>query len=117
MVTAGTQYRQGDTLLVAAEHLPAEVEPMPLPSGQPVALATGGTGFGSHLLPRAPALRAYRLAGGQGAAEWLELGERLTLPHPEHAPLTLESGVWRVVRQREFDPAAPGARRHSRVAD
>lgn len=117
MVTAGTQYRQGGILLVATERLPAAIEPVPLPGHQPLALTTGGTGAGSHLLPRAPALQAYRPAGGEGAAEWLELGERLTLTHPEHGPLTLEPGVWRVVRQREFDPAAPGARRHRRVVD
>ena len=29
----------------------------------------------------------------------------MTISHPQHGPLTLERGIWRVVRQREFDPA------------
>jgi hypothetical protein len=30
--------------------------------------------------------------------------EKATLVHPEHKPLTFEHGVYRVIRQREYQP-------------
>ncbi len=112
MAPTGTQYRQGDVLLVAAAGLPAGLEPLPPPQRDlhPLAPSDAAAG-GSHLVPLSPGVRAFRPAGGEGgAAEWLQVaGGGVTITHPEHAPLRLEPGVWRVVRQREYDPSAPGA--------
>jgi hypothetical protein len=118
MAPIGTQYRQGDVLLVAEGALPPDLEAISGPTGNALALVPGTPGVGSHLLPVAPELRAYRRAGGDEPIDWLEIGSRgITLTHPEHAPLTLEPGIWRVVRQREYDPAAPASARHRRAAD
>ena len=111
MAPIGTQYRQGDVLLVAAAGLPAGLEPLPVPAHGIYPLASSGApAGGSHLVPLSPAVRAFRPTGGGGAAEWLQVtGGGVTLTHPEHAPLRVEPGVWRVVRQREYDPSAPRA--------
>ncbi|MBL6081804.1 hypothetical protein JMJ56_27860 [Belnapia sp. T18] len=112
MTLLDNQYRQGDVLLVAIDALPTEAEPVAFTT-EPLALVSTASGPGSHLLPPAPGLRAYRRKSS-GDVEWLELtGANLTLAHPEHAPIVLEPGIWRVVRQREYDPAAG----HRRVTD
>jgi hypothetical protein len=112
MAPIGVQYRQGDVLLVAADRLPADVEPVAF-AAEPLALVPAAPGPGSHLLAPSPGLRVYRRRGGDGPIEWLELTGSITLAHPEHAPIMLEPGLWRVVCQREYDPAAG----HRRVAD
>ena len=119
MAAPGTQYRQGDLLLTLADRLPADLELVPL-AGEPLLalMPPARSGPGTHLVPSGPALRAFRQSGGEGLAEWLQItGSNVTLTHPEHAPLTLEPGVWRVTRQRQYDPASPGAAAHRRVAD
>jgi hypothetical protein len=118
MAPVGTQYRQGDLLLVAERALPAGLSAVPLATGERLPLVAHGARGGSHLLSSAPGLRAYRQRGGRDSVGWVEVsGGGITLTHDEHAPLTLEPGVWRVVRQREYDPSAPGAGRRRRVAD
>ena len=99
-----SQYRQGDILLVAVDALPADAEPITF-ALQPLALAPAAPGPGSHLLAPSPGLRAFSRKGGDGSAEWLELAGRITLTHPEHAPIVLEPGIWWIIRQREYDPA------------
>jgi hypothetical protein len=119
MAWTGAQYRQGDVLLVAASQLPPGLIPMPLPADQAHALMlpTAASAAGTHLVPLAPGLRAFRSINSDGPAEWLEVtGGSLTLTHPEHAQLTLEPGIWRIVRQRQYDPAMTGAA-HRAVAD
>ena len=67
---------------------------------------------GTHQLAPSVGLRAYRRSAGDGAIEWLEIaGGSVSLTHPEHAPMTLTPGLWQVIRQREFDPAASAPRR------
>lgn len=110
MASADTQYRQGDVLLVAVAALPGEAEPVAFAT-EPLALATSTAGLGSHHLTSSPALRAYRRRGGDAAIEWLVLtGGEVALGHPEHAPIVLGPGIWRVIRQCEYDPAT-GPRR------
>jgi hypothetical protein len=113
MAPVDTQYRQGDILLVVVDALPADAEPIASATG-PLALVPSAPGPGSHLLPRSPNVRVYGRTGGDGAIEWLEIsGGGITVAHPEHAPIRLEPGIWHVIRQREYDPAAG----HRRVAD
>jgi hypothetical protein len=112
MALPHSQYRQGDVLLVATGALPANAEPVVF-AAEFLTLVPAASGPGSHLLASSPGLRAFRRKGGDGSIEWLELAGSITLTHPEHAPIVLEPGIWRVVRQREYDPAAG----HRRVAD
>ena len=102
----GTQYRQGDILLVAQARLPTIAEPIlePLESAHRLFLSVNA-GPTAHSIQRATGCVGYRASGG-GALEWLEvIGAPVILAHPEHAPLALAPGVWRIIHQREYDPA------------
>lgn len=101
MAMAGVQYRQGDVLLVAASGLPTGLEPVPLPPSDDYLLAEAGAPSGeSHLVVLSLGVRAFRAARGEVGADWLHVtGGGVTITHPEHAPIRLESGYWRVVRQ------------------
>jgi hypothetical protein len=112
MTLVGSQYRQGDVLLIAVNALPADVEPIAF-AAEPLALVRAAPGPGSHLLAPSSSMRAFGHRGGDGSIEWLEVARGITLTHREHAPIILEPGIWRVVRQREYDPAAG----HRRVVD
>jgi hypothetical protein len=53
---------------------------------------------------------AQRELGSEGPVDWLVVeGGSVTLKHPEHAPLAVPPGIWRVVWQREYDPADASA--------
>jgi hypothetical protein len=93
----GKQYRQGDVLLVAVDSLPpnAAVESH---DGRLV-LAYGEVTGHAHAVNAAVA-QLYT-AGG---AQFLQVSERTELVHEEHASITLEPGLYRVVRQREYSP-------------
>lgn len=103
------QYRQGDVLLSIVERLPAGLEAMPMTGPVLALMPPGATGGGTHLLPLAAGLRAFRQAGQDGPAEWLQLDQPVTLSHPEHALLTLGPGCWHVARQRQYAPSPDGA--------
>jgi hypothetical protein len=106
MASPGTQYRQGDVLLTAMPALPAGLEAVPLLPHEPHPLVAGPDA-GSHVLEGNRGLRLYRQPGSGASASWLEVtGDDVTLDHHQHAPLTLEPGVWRVVQQREYQPVA-----------
>lgn len=102
----GTQYRQGDILLVAETGLPSDAECLPLPADRVFALSqSDGQSGHAHSVQRPPGVMAFRARRGNGLIDWLQvIGASVTLTHPEHAPLTLAPGLWRVVRQREYDP-------------
>ncbi|HYZ61445.1 MAG TPA: hypothetical protein VE650_03250 [Acetobacteraceae bacterium] len=105
MAPVGAQYRQGDVLLVAEPALPGDAAPVAF-AAEPLALVPGEAGPGSHTLAPSAVLRAYSRKGGDGSVVWIELAGTVTLAHPEHAPVALEPGIWRVIRQREYEPAA-----------
>ena len=110
MASPGTQYRQGDVLLIAMPALPAGLEAVPVLSHEPYPLVVGPDA-GSHILQGSGGLRLYRQPNSGSAVSWIEItGDGVALDHHQHAPLTLEPGVWRVLLQREYDPAA-GPRR------
>src|SRR5689334_1162375 len=94
MTSPGTQYRQGDVLLVAMSALPADLEPVPILPHEPHALVRGAD-TGSHLMQTATGLRLYRQPGSAAPADWIEItGCSVTVQHHQHAPLTLEPGIW-----------------------
>lgn len=108
------QYRQGDLLLVAEDNLPPEIR-LFAPCGGACSCAlmsSEATGQGTHVVPLGTAASAFLGDGEEGTVGWLQVKEPgVTVQHPEHAPLQLEPGIWRVVRQREYDPATAASRR------
>jgi hypothetical protein len=86
--------------------LPPDLVPVSA-AGEPVALLLAGRAAeGTHLLQPSLNVRAFRSWGHQDGIDWLEIrNQPVTLIHPQHAPLQLYPGIWRVVRQREYDPA------------
>ena len=120
MTKSTKHHRQGDILFVKVDELPAEAK-----KKYDGVVARGETTGHAH---RVDAGNLFALAntrmtnaiGGVAVAEadlFVGVPEGADVPsrivHEEHAPITLEPGVWRVYRQREFDPLV-GVRR---VAD
>jgi hypothetical protein len=104
---AGEQYRQGDILLISEPRLPRDV-------GGAVELKDPAQGMiladeaaaPTHVLQPAGDVWIFRSNGCDGLTEWLEVRNApVLLTHPQHAPLSLPPGIWRVVRQRQYDPA------------
>jgi hypothetical protein len=92
-------FRQGDVLLVRVDDMP---------SGRPVEAERGrlvlarGEATGHH---HSVAVEDAELVD---AAEGVFLRVMASTPvvHQEHAPITLDPGTYRVVRQREYLPGA-----------
>jgi len=88
------QYRQGDLLLIQQDTRPA-VNLVQRPGT--VIVAGEATGH------------AHRLTGGTileapDGTLYLDLPYLAQVVHEEHDPITLERGLWLVVRQREYSP-------------
>ena len=86
-------YRQGDVLLVP-------VVSVPTPAGRrdgPVRLYRGRTSRYHHAVS-GTRVEAF-IANGD---DYLQVHETATMTHPEHAPLTVPVGTYRVLRQREY---------------
>jgi len=92
-------YRQGDVLIVATDPAPSwqrgrEAESLILAHGE----ATG------HMHVLRGRMRHYMDPGSPGLLQLLDDG---LLQHDEHAPIRLDPGWYRVIRQREYvDPVA-----------
>ena len=107
MVKTGTQYRQGNVMLVAFAELPSIVTSLAIGAETHALTLDGFEAPSRHVAHATSVLRAFSSAGANGLAEWLEVeGGVVTISHPQHGPLTVEPGIWRVVRQREFDPSS-----------
>lgn len=93
------QFRQGDVLLVRVDELPKERKD--ITPGDRIVLAYGEVTGHAHAIhePRSKA----RLWDA-GAERFLQVIQQTTLRHEEHDPITLEPGIYKVVRQREYDP-------------
>ncbi|MCM8796693.1 MAG: hypothetical protein NC923_02265 [Candidatus Omnitrophica bacterium] len=86
--------RQGDLLIVKVNPIPTDAvkrESRILVEGE----ATG------HM---------HKLTGGEvyekGDTLYFKVSdEAVTLEHPEHRALTFEPGIYKVIRQREYEPA------------
>lgn len=110
-----TQLRQGDILLVRVEKTPAGMARKVTPSGH-VTVGYGEATGHHHTLQHAAwyvapevndeELRHFALGDRPQLPVFVVADEPTTLTHPEHAPLRVEPGVWRVVRQREYTPQA-----------
>jgi hypothetical protein len=91
-------FRQGDVLLVPAEFLPSNA--VPELQGERIVLAYGEVTGHAHAIDPAFAV-AYKV----GDERFIKASPGATLVHEEHGPIELPEGVYKVVRQREYNPA------------
>jgi hypothetical protein len=101
---------QGDVLLVAVEATPDDA--VPEPRAERVVLAEGEATGHAHAVRE------------RDARTWVHEGQRYLLTksvtqlvHEEHAPIQVPPGVWRIVLQREYEPAPMDVPAWRRVAD
>jgi hypothetical protein len=88
-------YRQGDVLLVPVETIPSDAKRVPAP----IILAHGeATGHAHEIKSRNAKL--FESTGKR----FLRLTKTAILEHQEHDPVTLPSGDYEVIRQREYHP-------------
>jgi hypothetical protein len=106
------QFRQGDVLLELVDAVPENATPKLVPAGQPLLVAPGRDGTRSHVVAPNPDLVAWSLATASGGApDYLVVGRSgARLVHQEHAPIDLPRGIYRIIHQREFDPALAAVR-------
>jgi hypothetical protein len=98
---AGEQFRQGDVMLIRVAGLPDYAIPRP-PAGDRWVLAEGEATGHTHSV----AADAAQLLD-QGGVTYLRVHQTCRLEHQEHEPIPLSPGLYRVVRQREYDPLRP----------
>ncbi len=105
------QFRQGDVLLVAVDGLPAAARKRPR-RGR-IILATGEATGHAHAIVE-PDAEEFRVGGER----FVLVRSRAQLIHEEHTPIDVPAGTYRVVIQREFDPASTASRTAwRRIAD
>jgi hypothetical protein len=98
-------YRQGDILLIPIQALPERLVAVTRDDGRVVLAYGEATGHAHAIHARGAAL--FREDGSlPGGSMFLRLAEAAELRHEEHAPIALPSGLYRVVRQREYAPDA-----------
>jgi hypothetical protein len=87
-------YRQGDVLIETIDKLPEGCVPL-----KKLVLASGEVTGHRHQMRERKAARLYSL----GSLLYLEvLRDETVVHHPEHRPIALGRGVYRVWQQREF---------------
>jgi hypothetical protein len=92
------QFRQGDVLIARVKAIPKGAKPVKRDRGR-VVLAYGEVTGHAHAIVEPEAL----LFDDKGDL-YLEADGTVTLRHEEHAPITIEPGVYKVTRQREYSP-------------
>lgn len=108
-----TTFRQGDVLLIRVKELPKNCREVQ-ESGD-VILAHGEvTGHAHRIRMPLPLLNPITAqpepehrpvkVWDAGAERFIQVLEKTALTHEEHSPVKLDVGVYRVVRQREYDP-------------
>jgi hypothetical protein len=106
------KYRQGDVGMEKLDSTPEGLEFKPVPNA---ILAEGEVTGHFHVLDAAPC----KVGGASDGTEYpleiaekdgtmfLRVAEPMPLKHQEHGTITVEPGVYKVVRQREYAPEAP----------
>ncbi len=94
-------YRQGDVLIVPMTgDVPEWADEQPREDGRVVLAHGEATGHAHAILE--PGVRFFR-DDGAGAGLLSVPGGGARVVHEEHAPIQLPPGLFRVIRQREFD--------------
>lgn len=99
------QYRQGDVLIEETE-LPSDVK---LPRKVSTSVLAEGEATGhAHTIEssRMSPYSTHTQLGGPLNVAFLVPTRRREVKHQEHAPIPLQKTPYRVVRQREYSPAA-----------
>jgi hypothetical protein len=89
-------YRQGDLLFIQQDTRPK----IDLTTRQSDVIVAGEATGHSHRLTAGTILEA------PGGTLYLEITQTTQVIHEEHGPITLDPGLWLVVRQREYSPEA-----------
>lgn len=92
------QIRQGDLYLVPCDEKP-KGKKIRAKHGRLILALDEATGH--HHSVSAKTSELYKL----GEKMWLVVNEITTLDHQEHAPIEIQSGIYWVIRQREYHPA------------
>lgn len=99
-----TQFRQGDVLIERVKNVPANLIRQ---KGPPI-LAHGEVTGHAHAIEDLDVKVWVPEGAGENVDATLKFAE-ITKPtrvvHQEHAPIDLEPGIYKVVRQREYSPA------------
>jgi hypothetical protein len=90
------QHRQGDLLFIQQDTWPSAT----LVARPGTVIVAGETTGHAHRVTAGTILEA------PDGALYLDLAHTTQVVHEEHGPLTLEPGLWLIVRQREYDPDA-----------
>jgi hypothetical protein len=102
-------YRQGDVLLVRVEgfQIPTDTRALAREHGRNVLAHGEATGHAHAIADEQAAL----VSPNAEELYLLVYGKQATLAHDEHDPISVPRGVYRVVRQREYEPEAPAGSR------
>lgn len=96
MTQSRTQFRQGDLLFIRQGARPDDDTLQPRAGA---VLVEGETTGHAHRL--AAPTRGAILTGPDGAL-YVDITHTTQVVHEEHGPITLDPGLWLVVRQREY---------------
>ena len=102
--------RQGDILLMPVNALPSSAQPVSADSSGRIVLAHGEATGHAHAFKA----RSVWMLRAPDATMFLRVTKAAWLRHEEHAPILVRPGQYRVVRQREYNPAV---RQHRVVVD
>jgi len=95
-------YRQGDILMIKAEEYKGDkLDSTIIQEGE-------ATGHAHRIADPATA----ELFGVRGVAEFIVVNTAADIVHEDHNTITLDEGIYRIVRQREYSP-----RENRRVLD
>jgi hypothetical protein len=92
-------YRQGDILIERVRRSTRKLAPVAAEHGRLI-LARGEVTGHHHSV----ATEAAALSLDEGGVMFLTVEELTEVVHQEHAPIQLEPGTYRVLRQREYSP-------------
>lgn len=102
----GVQYRQGDVFIERIEQLPENVKKVARDSGR-VVLAYGEVTGHAYAIADAD-VELFENEDVAKTDRFLVIGEAIkngaSLIHEEHSTITLDPGIYRVRRQREYVP-------------
>ena len=97
--------RQGDVLIRRIKKLPEKTTPAPAENGRLV-LAHGEATGHHHSFALSDRVALFREDGAGGGLFLSVTGAPVALEQQEHTALTVDPGVYSVVRQREYHPEA-----------
>lgn len=95
------QVRQGDVFIERIESLPAELQELPRDRGR-IVLAYGEVTGHAHAIRDDGATLFFGKSNAANEDRFLRVLRPVSLLHEEHAKISLEPGLYRVRRQREF---------------